>query len=889
MEPLVTLTAAQQAVVDAEGDCVLVAGGAGAGKTTALMARYLRLAGAHGPSSVLVLCATRAAADRFLEGVLASVGGGFDAVPVTTVWGFAGDLLTRYSAPPTLLSSAEQREEVARLLAAEGPARWPSCAHLVGRRAFAHEVASAVVDLEASLLPASEVVARAAACGDAEGARWADLVRFATRYRSSLADRRLFDGAGLVAGALRLLDRPEVTAAERGRFAHVLVDDLHRAAPGSGPLGHRLAQLGARVTATADPEAVGPPVDPWAGLDRGTATRRVLPVRPGDRPEPVLVTCAHPSVEPEAVAGELRAAADRGLAWADMAVLTRAAGGDRARAIARALARHGIPTAPLARPGPDEPVVRAVLDVLHWVGGELEALDRLVASPVSGLEPAAARAVRASAARLGIPLEAHPDLAPLAALRADLVARAATATPSELAFEVWRQRLVHLAVPDASGEADDRSLDALVGLLDGLRRRAERRPTERLGEFLARHRAGEVATDPWRVTSAVDRNDVVTVTSISAAAGRQWPVVVVAGCVEGELPRVHARPRLFDRALLDEPSPPAPAERRQRALADERRLFAAARSRATRRLVASAAPEPGVLLSRFVEGWPAAAVRLPDAPGARPLRQAPTESPVPVFPDGSLRLSASQLATYDDCPLRYALEYGVGARGEVGVHANLGSLVHEVLAAFCDPDTDEVHHTRDGLLALAEQHWRDDIAPYRPQVEEARRDYFAMLEAWWEAEGGDERLAPEVLAVERAFEVVAAGHRLVGRIDRVDRVGDGIRIVDYKTGKREPRPDEVAGDLQLAVYHLAAARDPALADLGPPTALRLLYVRSMHAFDQPVTEDHEATTEARIRATAARILAEEFEPSVDADCRLCAFHRVCPLQDEGRQVPGEAS
>ncbi|HYX43623.1 MAG TPA: PD-(D/E)XK nuclease family protein, partial [Acidimicrobiales bacterium] len=329
----------------------------------------------------------------------------------------------------------------------------------------------------------------------------------------------------------------------------------------------------------------------------------------------------------------------------------------------------------------------------------------------------------------------------------------------------------------------------------------------------------------------------------------------------------------------------------RRALADERRLFALACSRASSRLVATAAPEPGVLLSRFVEGWLPAEVRLPLAPGPLPLARATTVNPVSASPDGLLRLSASQLATYDDCPLRYAYQYVLGARGEAGVHAGLGSLVHQVLAAFCDPRVDPpVPRTHEALMALAEELWSDDVARYRPQVEEARRDYFAMLDAWWQGEGGLQEQAPEVLAVERHFDVEVGPHRVTGFIDRIDRADDGvgIRIVDYKTGKTESTADAVADDLQLAVYHLAAARDPELSAWGPPTQLRLLYLRSMHALDQPVEPGHEAATEARILADADRILAEEFSPSVEANCRLCSFHRLCPLQKEGRLTVGEA-
>ena len=912
--PELTLTHEQRAVVDHEGGLLRISGGAGTGRTTALVARYLRLVGDVPASSVVVLCPTRAAADRFLAAVLPHLAGGFDALPVTTIWGLAHSLVSRHGDPPTLLVGAEQREEVARLLAADGPVRWPSSPQLLGRRAFTDEVAGAVDGLQASPLADHEVLARAEARGPEERSRWADLLRFTARYRSALRDRNLIDAAGLLAGARRLLERPGQAADHAARITHVLVDDADGFDPAAAHLVAGLVAVGAGVAVSISAGADGADAAQWAPVEQGPVADIRLTRAFRSPPAPSLVTCTHPAVEPEAVVGELLAASDDGVPWSHMAVLVRHPGGYRARAVARALDRHGIPTTPLpgdAGPG-DEPVARAVLDVLRWVDGDGDALDRVVASPVAGLDPAQVRRVRRETITAGVPLEAHPQLSALADLRHDLVARAARSTPAELAFEVWRRALGHLADPTAgddplgTGEAD-RALDALVGFLDGLARRAERRPSERLSSFLAAYDdgGGAPAIDRWRADAATARSvgDAVTVTSIARARGREWHTVVVAGCVEGELPRIRARPRLFDRALLDSDEPPTAPERRRQALADERALFDLACTRATGRLLATAAPEPGVLLSRFVEGWPAAGVHLPLTPGPVGAPRRPTISDVPPSPDGRLRLSASQLATYDDCPLRYYYEYVVGARTDAGPHAALGSVVHEVLATFLDPapdDSDDAGgatsrlRTKDRLLALAEERWRDDIAPFRPQVEEARRDYFAMLNAWWDAEGAD---CPEVLAVERGFEVDVGPHHLTGFIDRIDRADtvdaldgkiDGIRIVDYKTGKKEPAADAVNDDLQLAVYHLAATRDPELAALGPPTQLRLLYVRRMHRFDQEVRPDHEATTEARVLATADRILAEEFEPSVDANCRLCSFQRVCPLQPEGRTTGPEA-
>jgi RecB family exonuclease len=125
-----------------------------------------------------------------------------------------------------------------------------------------------------------------------------------------------------------------------------------------------------------------------------------------------------------------------------------------------------------------------------------------------------------------------------------------------------------------------------------------------------------------------------------------------------------------------------------------------------------------------------------------------------------------------------------------------------------------------------------------------------------------------------------------GRIDRIDRADDGlgIRVLDYKTGKSMLRQDAMADDLQLATYHLAATRDTELATWGPPTQLRLLYLRRMETREQEVRPDHAELTEGRILTAAGDILAEAFEPSAHADCDHCDFHRLCPLWDEGREV-----
>ena len=846
------LTAAQRAAVEHGEGVLVLEGGPGTGKTTALVPRWLRLAAEVGAGQVLAVCRSRTAADRFRDAVLPSLRGGFDAVPVTTVWGLAVDAVTRYDGPVRLLTGAAQRALVAGLLRDEANRGgfWPTLDGYVGRPAFAREVADVLVDLRASLADPAAVQRRADAAG--AGDRWRELLAFAERYDDELARRGALDAGGLLARAAAL-PPPE-------RFDHVLVDDLESAGPAFAALVAAVVAAASSAVVTGDPDA-----DLDGRLAAVTGERVVLG-NPFRHPAVAgLVRARHPSTEPEAVAGEILARVGGGAAWDDQAVLVRSAG--RGRAIARSLRRHAVPTALPPGTTAAEPAVQGLVALLAWVQGNGD-LDTVLASPVSDLDAATVRSVRRRARERGGGLEEQPELARLVEVR-DRLRALGPLSPPALALEAFRLGLAHLVRrPEAPASlADDRAVDAVWAWLGAMEH----------------HDDGDAPPDPWLASGP--RPGQVTVSTIAAAAGAEWDHVVVAGCAEGELPRVRTGRRFFDRPLLGDGPVPATPERRRRSLAEERTLFATAWSRARASITATVAEEPGVLVSRFV-------AHLPDrAPVDPPVTErpvptlGPTAGAAPVWPEGALVLSASQLQTYDDCPLKYGYRYALGARDDPGLPADLGTIVHDVLERFLDPERDEPR-TVDRLWDIAEKCWRADIAPYRPMQEEARRDYFDMLATWWEKEGSLAAGGPEVLATEREFEIRVGPHTVTGRIDRVDRADDGagIRVVDYKTGKRVAPVDSMADDLQLATYHLAATRDPELLALGPPTQLRLLYLRSMTVREQEITADHAAATEARILAAAGRILAADFEPSVHGDCDHCEFHRLCPLWAEGREV-----
>jgi CRISPR/Cas system-associated exonuclease Cas4 (RecB family) len=108
---------------------------------------------------------------------------------------------------------------------------------------------------------------------------------------------------------------------------------------------------------------------------------------------------------------------------------------------------------------------------------------------------------------------------------------------------------------------------------------------------------------------------------------------------------------------------------------------------------------------------------------------------------------------------------------------------------------------------------------------------------------------------------------LLGRIDRIDRDGDGLHIIDYKTGApREPDP------LQLQMYALIVARefDPA------PIRASYHYLGTGEWITQEVTEETMAQALEDVRQRVAVIVAErEYPASAGPLCGYCDFLEIC--------------
>ncbi|MGN6132282.1 MAG: ATP-dependent helicase, partial [Nocardioidaceae bacterium] len=365
-----------------------------------------------------------------------------------------------------------------------------------------------------------------------------------------------------------------------------------------------------------------------------------------------VVTFDTARAETEHVADQLRRAhLEDGIPWSDMAVLVRS-GRNAIPPLRRSLAAAGVPVevaaddTPLVREPAARPLLDALSAVVHLDEDDPTAVgylddDRvqaLLLSPLAGLD---ATELRALARRLrtrekqvlaegddgprpspALVREAllHPEVldgAPgrpaakvlaLGRLLRDARDRLdGGATAGEVLWQLWQgtdwpQRLRRsVEEGGAAARYAHRDLDALCALFDVAARAEEQRGHTSVVNFLAALTAQQIPADTLAERGV--RGDAVRLLTAHRAKGLEWRLVVVASVQDGVWPDLRRRTSLLqpERIGPGQVLPPVPTHAR---LAEERRLFYVACTRARQRLLVTAVESPeddGDQPSRFLD------------------------------------------------------------------------------------------------------------------------------------------------------------------------------------------------------------------------------------------------------------------------------------------------
>jgi len=232
-------------------------------------------------------------------------------------------------------------------------------------------------------------------------------------------------------------------------------------------------------------------------------------------------------------------------------------------------------------------------------------------------------------------------------------------------------------------------------------------------------------------------------------------------------------------------------------------------------------------------------------------------------------LSFTQISLYRSCPLQYKLQYIDGLKPKDKWYFSFGTTMHRCVEYFFKVSTPPPPSLEE-LARFYEQNWLS--AGYESPEEEARyRDYGReILTKFWETHSADFQLP---VAVERMFHIDIDGIKLMGFIDRVDKLDSGrLSIVDYKTSKELFTADDLETDLQLTLYQLAAGQTWQL----PVERLTLYHLRSNTACSCPPRDAARLEQARQIVLEVAGNIVEERFPATENQYCPCDFPEHCP-------------
>ena len=366
--------------------------------------------------------------------------------------------------------------------------------------------------------------------------------------------------------------------------------------------------------------------------------------------------------------------------------------------------------------------------------------------------------------------------------------------------------------------------------------------------------------------------------TVHAAKGLEFDTVCVVGLTNQRFPtRRREEAVSFPRQLIKGVVPEGDLH-----VQEERRLFYVAMTRAKNELYLSAVDKKRNPKSRFidelgsrdaaylefktVEHQPVSVELVEEAEDLTvPRRKQYSLFPMPE----RLRLSFSQISTYQTCGLKYKFQYVYKIPTAPKGYYTYGSVQHEVLEEFFDKVKRGEEVSAETLKRLYEKHWRDEGYPDTLQQREYKKRGYEELTEFYER-NKDVLRAP--LALEENFSFEIGKHLVSGRIDRVDLLHDEkIEVIDYKTGK--PRDQKNADDsLQLSIYAMGARekfkKDPAL--------LSFYYLTSNEKVSSERTEDELEETKEEVLKVADSILGRDFHPTKGFHCDWCDFKPICP-------------
>jgi DNA helicase-2/ATP-dependent DNA helicase PcrA len=367
--------------------------------------------------------------------------------------------------------------------------------------------------------------------------------------------------------------------------------------------------------------------------------------------------------------------------------------------------------------------------------------------------------------------------------------------------------------------------------------------------------------------------DSIRIMTIHQAKGLEFPVVVLGAAMDGRLPATRrADPYEIPNCLrASGGTEPGVIDLH---LADERKLFYVAATRARDLLIVGTADvvnKRGGGPSQFLYEMFGSDLRAAATWSEERVKE--IESRSPAGQDVRLRHSFSQLAYYLQCPMRYKFAVVYGLEVPWLDPVDFGANVHRCLEAIHQRFLQGQPTTPEELPGVVEMTWLP-TGRSQPEQEAAYQEAaIRQLSRYLEEDAG---ILDRSMAAETLFSFPFQEDVFLGKVDLVRRCNhSGIELVDFKTSASANAEMEQV-ELQLGLYALGMGFE--LSD--PVTRLTAHFLEDAKKITWDWTPEHKSRSEAELADLLTRIHGQQFPPRL-AYCRQCSeFRNICPYYED---------
>ena len=247
--------------------------------------------------------------------------------------------------------------------------------------------------------------------------------------------------------------------------------------------------------------------------------------------------------------------------------------------------------------------------------------------------------------------------------------------------------------------------------------------------------------------------------------------------------------------------------------------------------------------------------------------------------------SHSQLSTYEQCPLKYKLNYRDKIKRDIeGVEAFLGSRVHDTLKKCYDDARLTKANSLNDLFSyydnIWQKNWHDSIVITKKDLTQEHYQALGkkMIETYYQ------RYTPfdsdMTIQTEMRLNFTLDDenkYRLTGYIDRLSRTTDGIyQIHDYKTSAHLPSQEDADNDRQLGLYQIGVRKKW-------PDINNIKLIWHYLAFDRDLISSRSDEVISKLVLETTRLIDEidsatDFPPKESGLCDWCEYPDLCPMR-----------